>query len=65
MPITPSGGPALEALAQRGDPQAYAFTVPLQGQPTCNFSYSGLKTAVRLAVERDVGADLGAATLQV
>ena len=65
LELTPSGGPALEALARSGDPLAYNFTVPLIGKPTCNFSYSGLKAAARLAVEADVGGDLGPATLQV
>ena len=49
------GGPALEALAKRGDPKAYRFPVPLRKRKDCDFSYAGLKTAVRLAVERDLG----------
>ena len=49
------GGPALEALARRGDPKAYRFPVPLRRRKDCDFSYAGLKTAVRLAIERDLG----------
>jgi N6-L-threonylcarbamoyladenine synthase len=49
------GGPALEALAKRGDPKKYRFPVPLRKRKDCDFSYAGLKTAVRLAVERDLG----------
>ncbi len=49
------GGPALEALAKRGDPKKYKFPVPLRKRKDCDFSYAGLKTAVRLAVERDLG----------
>ena len=48
------GGPALEALAREGDPRAYAFPVPLRKRKNCDFSYAGLKTAARLAVERDL-----------
>ena len=49
------GGPALEALARRGDSKAYRFPVPLRRRKDCDFSYAGLKTAVRLAIERDLG----------
>jgi tRNA A37 threonylcarbamoyltransferase TsaD len=49
------GGPALEALAKKGDPKKYKFPVPLRKRKDCDFSYAGLKTAVRLAVERDLG----------
>jgi len=45
------GGPLIEALAQRGDPKRHAFTIPLARTPKLAFSYSGLKNAVRLAVE--------------
>jgi tRNA A37 threonylcarbamoyltransferase TsaD len=65
LPLTPSGGPALEAHALQGDPNAYTFPVPWATKVTCDFSYSGLKSSARLAVERDVGDDLGPATLQV
>ncbi|WP_428393694.1 tRNA (adenosine(37)-N6)-threonylcarbamoyltransferase complex transferase subunit TsaD [Lichenicoccus sp.] len=40
------GGPALERLAQEGDPRALALPRPLRGRPGCDFSFSGLKTAV-------------------
>ncbi len=40
------GGPALERLAQDGDPAAIALPRPLLGRPGCDFSFSGLKTAV-------------------
>ena len=46
------GGPALERLAARGDPLRVELPRPLIGRPGCDFSFSGLKTAVRLAVER-------------
>ena len=53
------GGPALELLAREGDPKAYAFPVPLRKRKNCDFSYAGLKTAARMAVERDLGVPEG------
>ncbi len=44
------GGPALERLAASGDPARFAFPRPLKGRPGCDFSFSGLKTAVAQAV---------------
>ena len=40
------GGPALEALAMHGDAGAYALPRPLLRREGCDFSFSGLKTAV-------------------
>jgi N6-L-threonylcarbamoyladenine synthase len=40
------GGPALERLAAEGDPARHAFPRPLLGRAGCDFSFSGLKTAV-------------------
>jgi N6-L-threonylcarbamoyladenine synthase len=40
------GGPALERLASRGNPASFGFPRPLHGRPGCDFSFSGLKTAV-------------------
>ena len=45
------GGPLIEKLAKDGDRLAYKFSVPLFQSPLIAFSYSGLKNAVRLAVE--------------
>jgi N6-L-threonylcarbamoyladenine synthase len=39
------GGPAIDRLAQDGDPQAVAFPRPMRGEGH-DFSFSGLKTAV-------------------
>ncbi len=44
------GGPAVEAAAMRGDPTRFALPRPMAGRPGCDFSFSGLKTAVRHAV---------------
>jgi len=46
------GGPAIQELAKEGDRLKYNFTVPLHQSPLIAFSYSGLKNAVRLAVEK-------------
>jgi N6-L-threonylcarbamoyladenine synthase len=40
------GGPALERLARDGDPARFALPRPLLRRPGCDFSFSGLKTAV-------------------
>lgn len=45
------GGPAIERLAAQGDAGRFSLPRPLKGKPGCDFSFSGLKTAVRLALE--------------
>lgn len=50
------GGPLIQELAKEGDRLKYNFTVPLHQSPLIAFSYSGLKNAVRLAVE-EAGED--------
>ena len=51
------GGPAVERMAASGDPSRFALPIPLQGQPGCDFSFSGLKTALRLAAEKAAPLD--------
>ena len=51
------GGPAIERAAKAGDPARFEFPRPLKGRPGCDFSFAGLKTAVRHAVEGLVSAD--------
>ena len=51
------GGPVIEKLAKEGDPKRYKFTIPLQQKRIFAFSYSGIKNAVRLAVEAGSEAD--------
>ena len=46
------GGPALERLAAGGDARRFAFPRPLLGRRGCDFSFSGLKTAVAHEVAR-------------
>ena len=61
------GGPAIEQAAAAGDPGRFALPRPLLGRPGCDFSFSGLKTAVRRIVgdggplSRGEQADLAAA----
>lgn len=45
------GGPNLEAEAVNGNPDRFPLPRPLKGKPNCDFSFSGLKTAVRVTVE--------------
>ena len=45
------GGPAVEAAAKRGNPKRFALPRPLIDRPGADFSFSGLKTALRLAAE--------------
>ena len=45
------GGPQVERLARSGDPRRFDFPRPLLHQDRLDFSFSGLKTAVRLAAE--------------
>jgi N6-L-threonylcarbamoyladenine synthase len=44
------GGPAIEALARDGDPQAVPLPRPLVGTKEPHFSFAGLKAAVQRAV---------------
>ncbi|KAK1305735.1 hypothetical protein QJS10_CPA10g00813 [Acorus calamus] len=45
------GGAALEELAHEGNADSIKFSVPMKQHKDCNFSYAGLKTQVRLAIE--------------
>jgi N6-L-threonylcarbamoyladenine synthase len=40
------GGPALQKLAEEGDPEAFEMPVAMARDPGLNFSFSGLKTAL-------------------
>ncbi len=41
------GGPEIEKLARRGDPERFDFPRPMTRKPGLDFSFSGLKTHVR------------------
>ncbi len=45
------GGPAVERAAASGDAARFDLPRPLRGRAGCDFSFSGLKTAVRNAIE--------------
>lgn len=64
------GGPHLERLAAGGDARAVPLPRPLHGRPGCDFSFSGLKTAVARALAQgaahaDVAASFQAAVAAV
>ena len=62
------GGPALARLAEFGDPEAFALPRPLLQRDSLDFSFAGLKTAVRTHAARldstceQARADLAAST---
>lgn len=45
------GGPKLSKLAEKGNPKAFDLPRPMIHDPSLDFSFSGLKTAVRQLVE--------------
>jgi N6-L-threonylcarbamoyladenine synthase len=45
------GGPKVEQMARGGNKKAFELPNPLQGRPGCDFSFSGLKTAVKNVVD--------------
>ncbi len=45
------GGPIVEKYAKEGNSRRFDFPVPLKGRKDCNFSFSGLKTAVAREIE--------------
>lgn len=53
------GGPAVEKAALEGNPDRFDLPTPMIGRPDCDFSFSGLKTAVRRTAEACV-AEKGA-----
>ena len=66
------GGPAIEELAKSGDPKSLALPRPMLGRDNCDFSFAGLKTAVRHAVRcgtalrpEDVAASFQQAVIDV
>jgi N6-L-threonylcarbamoyladenine synthase len=61
------GGPAIEVAARTGNPRRFPLPRPLKGREGCDFSFSGLKTAIRERVltvdpaDPQITADLAAA----
>ncbi len=54
------GGPAIERAAAFGDFRRFSLPRPLRGRAGCDFSFSGLKTAVRQLVVNGAPMDAGA-----
>jgi N6-L-threonylcarbamoyladenine synthase len=69
------GGPEIETLARKGRPGKFALPRPMKGRDGADFSFSGLKTAVRQAVQElgrlddaakaSIAADFQAAVVDV
>ena len=57
------GGPALERLAEGGDPARYELPRALLGRKDCDFSFSGLKTAAARMAATGVKTDQDRADL--
>jgi N6-L-threonylcarbamoyladenine synthase len=51
------GGPKVEALAATGDAKRFPLPQPMLGRDGCDFSFSGLKTAVRQLVQSQPDAN--------
>jgi N6-L-threonylcarbamoyladenine synthase len=52
------GGPAIERLAAQGDPKRFHLPRPMVDRPNCDFSFSGLKTAVLELVRKHEPLDV-------
>jgi N6-L-threonylcarbamoyladenine synthase len=58
------GGPAVEEAAKTGNPRAYDLPRPMKGRSGADFSFSGLKTALRLLAQDSVRVEDAAASFQ-
>ena len=65
------GGPAVEKAAKNGNQKRYALPRPMRGREGADFSFSGLKTAVRQIVQEqkpdtnDIAASFQAAVVDI
>ena len=50
------GGPQIEVLAKKGDPNKYDLPKPILNKGGCNLSFAGLKTAV-LKISKEIETD--------
>jgi len=50
------GGPAIAAAAAVGNPDAFSFPLPLAGDDSCDWSFSGLKTALKYLLRDEPSA---------
>lgn len=51
-------GPLIEQMAKDGDPKRFELPMPLKGRKEPNFSFSGLKTAVRELISKTSKEDI-------
>jgi N6-L-threonylcarbamoyladenine synthase len=58
------GGPAVEVAAKNGNPRAYDLPRPLWGRAGADFSFSGLKTALRQLAEQEISIADASASFQ-
>jgi N6-L-threonylcarbamoyladenine synthase len=47
------GGPAIEKMATNGNEEAYQIPLAMKGRPCCDFSFSGIKTAVKRIIDNE------------
>ncbi|HEY8255258.1 MAG TPA: tRNA (adenosine(37)-N6)-threonylcarbamoyltransferase complex transferase subunit TsaD, partial [Rhizomicrobium sp.] len=59
------GGPAVEQAARTGNPRAYDLPRPMKGRVGADFSFSGLKTALRLLAQDGIRINDAAASFQI
>lgn len=52
------GGPSIEKTAKEGKPDAYKFPLPLRNEETFDYSFSGLKTALKYLLRDTPGANI-------
>jgi N6-L-threonylcarbamoyladenine synthase len=58
------GGPVIENRAKKGDKDRFDFPIPLRNSPNIEFSYSGLKNAVRMEIlKQEENGDLDEQTI--
>ena len=52
------GGPIVDKRAQMGDAKRFHFPRPLCDKPGCDFSFSGIKTAARMLLDKTPQTDI-------
>ncbi len=52
------GGPIVDKRAQNGDKKRFHFPRPLCDKPGCDFSFSGIKTAARILLDKTPKGDI-------
>ncbi|GHU20788.1 tRNA N6-adenosine threonylcarbamoyltransferase [Alphaproteobacteria bacterium] len=57
------GGPAVEKLSHNGNPDRFNLPRPLCSKDSLDFSFSGLKTAVRITIEKHIQSEQDKADL--